>query len=459
MRANLLSFLFTFSYTLFIASRAIPTSKDPSSPTPISEDESGNCDCYVVSGPEPGYFQHYQFWDFRRYPLVPRMADRNREKEEGEDHVDAYHGHGDEHEHEHENDDDDWHWDEDEDEDDWDGDDHCDRDHDHDHDHNDDNYDGPESVLLSDTPFAADWVIQKWHRPGSSLFPVPIANSKRNIFIARDPYASHGTDSTYLVLQTKRRANYSSTAEMESRLRNIYHCSLRVRMRVLTPDVPVRQPPSFSSSSSSNGQIIAPQRHSQTEGEGDWNHTSTLPPSGACAGIFTYHSKNIESDIEILTSDPPYHIRYANQPDYDPIKNREIPGASTIADLPVPWTEWTTHRLDWFPDFSRWYSDGELRDSRTYRVPSKPSMVVINLWSDGGFWTGDMLLGESVRIGIEWIELVYNVSSGWDDLAHVKVPPRDEGPDADADAVRNSGTDATAQSRCWNVCHVDDMGH
>jgi hypothetical protein len=38
-------------------------------------------------------------------------------------------------------------------------------------------------------------------------------------------------------------------------------------------------------------------------------------------------------------------------------------------------------------------------------------MIILNLWSDGGLWTGDIRIGDSIYLGIEYIELIYNRSS------------------------------------------------
>jgi hypothetical protein len=37
-------------------------------------------------------------------------------------------------------------------------------------------------------------------------------------------------------------------------------------------------------------------------------------------------------------------------------------------------------------------------------------MLIVNLWSDGGLWSGNLTVGESVYLGIEWIELAYNLT-------------------------------------------------
>ncbi|BDD55119.1 hypothetical protein MPDQ_000614 [Monascus purpureus] len=380
------------------------------------------CDCYVVSGPDGGYFQHYQFWDFRNFSIPRRTSEQDQTPFEGQDEDNAddiqdrggYISDG-------ENDDSD--------------------DSDGDSGEDDDDYtnkNSPKTILLSQTPFAKDWIVQVWRREKR---PVPMVNSERNIFITTDPQHPRNTNSTststYLILRVTRFDNYSSTAEMESALRNIYHCSLRVRMRII----------SSGSLPSSSTQV--------TEEDKPCLDINKNYPPGACAGIFTYNpaskaTNTDESDIEILTSDPPHRIHYANQPDYNPITDRPIPGASSVIDLPTPWTSWAVHRLDWFPGFSAWYSDGRLQDMKTYCVPSKPSLVVLNLWSDGGNWTGDLRKGESVLMGVEWIEMAYNLSTR---KTSVDIPRVDRRSD-DLD-----GADARGQGGCRNVCRVEDISH
>ncbi|KAJ9271741.1 CAZyme family GH16 [Paecilomyces variotii] len=322
-----------------------------------------SCECYIVSGPEPGYFQNYRFWDFRYVPPEPELAKEYQFSPLGNNAGAAKYNEA----------------------------------------------NGPllkRPILLRDTKFADEWTVQSWSREGSSLFPVPIVNSERNVFITNDPWHE---DATNLVFRTTRLDDYSSTAEIETRLRNILHCSVRVRLRLFAGDG-ILQPPIWGKSVSNNGE----DEDSDVSVE---PRLSASPPSGACAGIFTYHSTTSESDIEILTSDPPYRIHYANQPDYDPITDEMIPGASTVVDLPVRWTSWATHRLDWFSSNSRWWVDGIIQERKTYSVPYNPSMLVINLWSDGGNWTGNMSVGDSVYMGIESIEIAYNATTDGADIS------------------------------------------
>ncbi|KAJ5746247.1 Endo-1-3(4)-beta-glucanase [Penicillium odoratum] len=348
------------------------------------------CDCYTVSGTDPGYFQHYKLWDFRSVPLR-QLDTAPPEPEEHEDEwtdlVDA-------------------------------GDDYYEDDDDEEA--GDNQNPQEDSLFFYKTAFDEDWVSQGWHRPGSPKAPVTMVNSKRNVFITRD-HEDDDPEATYLVLRTVRHPHFTSTAEIETRVHNIFRCSLRIRLRILPASMQIAQPPS------DQRQPPPDPNQSPTPAINNepifGNTTSPLPqdtmepPSGACVGVFTYHAKNCESDIEILTSDPINRVRYANQPDYDPVTDRMIPGAATIADLEVPWTSWSTHRLDWLGDRSRWYVNNKLEEVKSYRVPNLQSRLVINLWSDGGSWTGDMHIGDKIFLGIEYIELAYNQSSDGNDAA------------------------------------------
>ncbi|KAA8652831.1 hypothetical protein EYZ11_007199 [Aspergillus tanneri] len=291
-----------------------------------------HCDCYKVSGPEPGYFQHYKLWDFRQVLIPTLKSDKDKDKTQWESDSNEPFGYN--------------------------------------------------TLLFSESSFTDDWHVQTWARGSTNQAPVPLVNSEENVFFSRNP---HDPAMTFLVLQAIRQKGHASTAELENSHDNIYHCSLRVRLRIMSKDSTI---------------------NANTE-----NSTPRVP-RGACAGIFTYRSETCESDIEILTSDPPNMVRYTNQPNWDPATDSTIPESHTVGNLSVPWTSWVTHRLDWFENRTYWYADDGLQASKSYKVPDKPSLVALNVWSDGGPWSGDMRVGDVVYMGIEWIELAYNLSSG-----------------------------------------------
>ena len=60
-----------------------------------------------------------------------------------------------------------------------------------------------------------------------------------------------------------------------------------------------------------------------------------------------------------------------------------MPDASSVVSLPggATWTEWNDHRLDWTPEMSAWYINGELAITKTYSVPKRPSSIILNMVS------------------------------------------------------------------------------
>lgn len=152
---------------------------------------------------------------------------------------------------------------------------------------------------------------------------------------------------------------------------------------------------------------------------------------GAVAGIFTYHNDTVESDIEILTQNPATSVEYSNQPTVD-AEGDVIPGSNfntSIAGGSTPWTDWNVYRLDWLPGRSAWYVNGEIAASTRVNVPEDESMVIVNMWSDGGVWSGNMSVGAEAELQVQWIEMVFNM------------------PDADASSRQGKGV----------VCSVDEV--
>lgn len=420
------SIFFILAVAFAAAGPTLDTHVRPVLSAPINRD-ARQCDCFVVSGPNPGYFQHYKMWDFRSVPL--RMfANSTSSTWQDED----------------QDDEDDWGWDSEWDWDDW-------------VDYDDDSEEpkvnitstigegespDPDSWLFFETPFEKDWSSQGWERHRTKESPVSMINSKRNVFFTKDH--ERGNNLTYLVLRTTRHTNYTSTAEIETRISNIYHASIRVRLRLLPASMTIPQPVQPK-----DWPPLDPRQHAiPALNNASDSVQDGRPAPGACVGIFTYHDLNTESDIEILTKDTSYRVHYANQPDYDPVADIMIPGASSEIDLPFAWTSWSTHRLDWLPSISRMYVDNRLQDAKSYRVPNLQSMVIINLWSDGGDWTGDMRLGDSIYMGIEWIELAYNTSSGRNKRVRVPASQRHGGhqPFPPANLSNNTGNEHPTNS-------------
>lgn len=249
------------------------------------------------------------------------------------------------------------------------------------------------SAFFNTTSFNNDWSIL--NTPEDLDATVPSINSAQNVFISKET-DKDGTESTYLALRAFRLRNFASIAEIDSNQKNLLHSSIRARMRMI---------PAFSNASleaivdNDVGPVIG-------------LNTSHPVAPGAVLGFFTYESDTQESDIEILTSDPTTNIHYSNQPDYDAKTGNTVPGASTDTSLPdgMVWTDWHDHRIDWYDGISRWYVDGQLVLEKTLNVPTKPSGLILNLWSDGGAWSGNMSIGAQVVAGFQWIEMAFNIS-------------------------------------------------
>lgn len=193
--------------------------------------------------------------------------------------------------------------------------------------------------------------------------------SARNAYIVRDN-SSDGAQ-TYLGLRTTRLQEFQSMVQFESQWDNILHGSMRIRMKVLT-------------------------------------EADDSVARGAVFGWFTYASDTQESDIEILTRDPRNMVDLTNQP-----ASSSTPGAKSSSSLPngKNWTEWTDYRLDWFPGVSVWYFDEHMIFRSTNSVPTDPSQMMVNLWSNGGSFSGTVRVGREVHVAIQWMEMVFNVSA------------------------------------------------
>jgi hypothetical protein len=213
---------------------------------------------------------------------------------------------------------------------------------------------------FSSDDWLADWGIQNWSKKATDEFPVPLTNSPANIYLGKEK------DASYLALRTSREDDFQSAAEVENQQKNIMHVSMRMSGRV-------------------------------------------IGAKGAVAGFFTFIDDDNESDIEILTRDPVDTIRYTNQPSVGKDGN-EVAAASKLANNLPSWENWQTHRIDWLPKNSFWYLNGKQVAANTYSVPRKQSYLVLNMWSDGGSWSGNMTVDDSAEFHIQWIEMTFNTS-------------------------------------------------
>ncbi|KAK6070881.1 hypothetical protein SCUP234_09970 [Seiridium cupressi] len=133
---------------------------------------------------------------------------------------------------------------------------------------------------------------------------------------------------------------------------------------------------------------------------------------GACAGFFTYKNDTTEIDIEVLTRNDNTTLGLKTQPTVDD-SGDEIKGSQFNMSFPFGLIreDWMTYRLDWVASHVVWYVEGVQMAGTTVNVPVDPSHLYINLWGNGGTWTGEMALGQSALLEIQWVELAYNLSN------------------------------------------------
>ncbi|KAK3990655.1 concanavalin A-like lectin/glucanase domain-containing protein [Cladorrhinum sp. PSN332] len=229
------------------------------------------------------------------------------------------------------------------------------------------------SAYFNATPFADFWMVSNWNNAANqrSDATVNMTNSPNNVYIeSSDPSSSKS--STFLTLRTQRLPTFQTSSEIESTSAKFRHLSIRTLAR-------------------------------------------TVGSPGAITALFTYrHSPNPalvqESDLEIRTSDPAQNlIHYTNQPSLNSEGNVEA-RATRNATMPqnLKWTDWAVHRLDWTPNYTAWYINDVLVAQIAFQVPKDESNIILNAWSDGGEWTGNMTVGDAAYLQLQWIEVVYN---------------------------------------------------
>ena len=267
-----------------------------------------------------------------------------------------------------------------------------------------------------------NWAIQSWNNSelladnsGINDATYLLVNSPNNVYIEanrveRDDGTTEQDGSTYLTMRTARVGRFQSAAELESVAKGLHYVSVRMRAR-------------------------------------------TRGAPGAVSAMFTYRpppddsdglSGVQESDLEIRTSDPARNAQYTNQPSYT-LEGQEVAAATRNATLPrgLRWSDWAAYRLDWTPDRTVHYVDGDEVASIAFQNPRDPSQVFFNCWSDGGSWSGVMRRGHEAFLQIQWIEMLFNETD-----ANL----------ADAGQKRETVSLWRDEGGCKKVCSIDESG-
>lgn len=352
------------------------------------EEEDHGCRAYIVSGPDLGYFQHYHFSDFRAIPSV-----EDNDFTTAPPLVTSLQENG----------------------------------------------GSPlTSSFFNQSTWQEYWSVHDGVRKPDSLIP-PVYLAQ-NVFVARNSTPAAETD-TYLTLRASRPGAFVSAAEIELNIDQILYASLRARLRVLPNGLS-----NLSAPTAGPAEFL-------TDPDTDSNQSHPVD-SGAVLGFFFYHNDTQETDIEILTQDQTNRVRYTNQPDYDASDREDIVSASSELVMPHGHvvTEWLDYRIDWFDGVSRWYINGDLVLNKTINVPSAPSTVFMNLWSNGESWSGNMSVGAQVYVGVQWVEIAYNTSQngGSDDRGEESCYVDSDDSNQSTVATETTSTGATSTSTTSN---------
>ncbi|EUC29998.1 glycoside hydrolase family 16 protein [Bipolaris zeicola 26-R-13] len=227
-----------------------------------------------------------------------------------------------------------------------------------------------QSKIIAASPWSAGWDARHWLRPAAREDTIDMHYTPSSVSISKNNDGSKDS-STYLTLHTTRLPNGTQLAsELDFIEHNATYASIRMSARI-------------------------------------------RGASGAIAGFFTYHNDTAESDIEIPTGGTSNEIHCSNQPTTDPDTAVPIQDATFNVSMEdrKPTSGWNNYRLDWIRGRSAWYVDGKQTADTSVNVPGAESTIILNLWSNGGNFSGRMDIGNEAWFDIQWVELLFNTTS------------------------------------------------
>lgn len=240
------------------------------------------------------------------------------------------------------------------------------------------------SEYFDSSEWTSFWMLGGWNNSDKARADASVlmVNSPNNVYIDTNR-EENPSSQTLLTLRTQRLPDFQTAAEIESKSAQFKYLSLRMRAR-------------------------------------------TIGAAGAITAMFTYrHSDTLadvqESDLEIRTADPRNLIHYTNQPAYTDA-GEVVPEATVNGTMPGgrDWTSWATHRMDWTPGKTTWYVDDTVVAELDFQVPRDECNIILNAWSDGGKWTGNMTRYDAAYLQVQWIEVLYNSTEAEGESSNAK---------------------------------------
>ncbi|KAK5664040.1 hypothetical protein OQA88_254 [Cercophora sp. LCS_1] len=293
----------------------------------------------------------------------------------------------------------------------------------------------PTSKYFTSEKWSKWWILGNWNNSHNNRADATVymSHSPNNVYIEANPDKSPNAPQTWLTLRTSRLKDtkdskeFQTSAEIESFSPGFRFVSVRMLAR-------------------------------------------TIGAKGAVTALFTYKDSNKraevqESDMEVRTSDAEDIIHYTNQPSLDD-EGDVITQATLNATLSdgLKWTDWAVHRMDWTPTRNTWFVNGKQVAQISFQTPRDASKIILNAWSDGGQWSGNMSVGEAAYLQVQWFEVVYNST---EKVEHVHRRREEEtngrGAHGEFGDEAAEGTDAAvprlegrAEDVCLRVCSIDE---
>ncbi|PGH06264.1 hypothetical protein GX51_02461 [Blastomyces parvus] len=228
----------------------------------------------------------------------------------------------------------------------------------------------PSKKLSANPEFTKDWAIQDWGVPRKGwVKPLAIDNAIENVFLREGNLVLR--QQGYSKEQASKKSKVS-VASITSQNGDIIHGSFRVELKLENAK------------------------------------------GGSCGAFFWYHDDENEIDIEILSREFKsdwFPVHYTTHPALD--ENGQVISNATkvipLRDKDIL-NSFQRHRFDWTPKELRFYQNSTQVHSNALRIPDAPGHAYLNVWADGGLWSG-VPSTTDVFLTIRLIAIYHNTSA------------------------------------------------
>ncbi|OJD17638.1 hypothetical protein AJ78_02288 [Emergomyces pasteurianus Ep9510] len=228
----------------------------------------------------------------------------------------------------------------------------------------------PSKNLRTNPDFTKDWEVQNWGVPPRSwVKPLAIDNMEENVFLREGNLILRQQGYSKEDALTKSKVRVASIASQRD---DIIHGSFRVELKMENAK------------------------------------------GGSCGAFFWYRDDENEIDIEILSREFKtdwFPVHYTTHPALDE-HGQVISNATKVIPLRDDdiLNSFQRHRFDWTRDELRFYQNSTQVHSNALRIPYAPGHAYLNVWADGGPWSGAPSTTD-VFLTVKLIAIYHNTSA------------------------------------------------